>query len=1123
MRQWHQGAAADRARRSGSGGRGRARSGACSCHRAGAATATPSHTEDESRHARPRTTTTPTGAGMTDKAVSRLSMPASFASGPSSASSRTHSRRPSLAAVGPSKRRTHLPNHACRYTRHVAHLCQYPAIGRGAARRLLMPTVRSAKPTMGSPKIPPYKASPSKMSRSRAGSVSNPSFLSDQSDKSATAAMPDWIGGGRRFEIVEEQIELAGYQIYAVEKWVVERRRPVIVLTVFTGDPQHKILVTALSPSSSLSPSEAQTEWDQALRHLRSEGARPKDIGLGTLMVTSLANFRSDYTIVHIPRGNFLEVREQLYTNINLLRMGCSGRSALTLEEPSDTTKDRFILMYHIPDKGNARSAACFNATVLELVKLTQAGLAMFELFDTSPEERNGLLCDVTCDGIRRWAAEVGEPCMKIEPTERVADPTVLSALFSLILTTRNKLHALGYYVPKDPFLDPGNFTRALTAFQSPQRHGHGYSHSISSPRTSSPPRATSPHKAHHGSIAPSTVPSPTPPVAYLSQALVEAVQAAYDKKMRPTESYKVHRVLISKLDDLVDDLRSAADGEGAPPGQGASGVNPTADLGALVRLVVASSAKDAPSSLRYLWTGRPDDVGKKRREKEAVWSDGEREREEKEVEKDTKENREREKDGTEIETSREDKDREKEREERERDVRSSGDESESYKPVRRVQRKIESWAALGRAKKLSVDFGNLGKNRGGQSEQSGPSSTVPSVRITGDPDDEEPLSSGQASPSNAVPTMLGIGSYTPAQRSASQLSEYDRRVTEFNRKRPSTRPHYQSRIISWSDPLSAKELVDSISSDEREPHLSTLRRTDSIEDDETEVTASDTEMDTARRRRTLTFGPRRCRSFDAAADMADTRVLPLERMRVDVELCGQLLVMYRREQHLVNIAACLAALTERLSRTNTHLRTDHERARPGLAELRERAGLLHQVEAARARADVLTQETQALAYESAQYLVEDLWHMAVQPRRRVFALREKTFGTGRKHPQGVRGAHGRFNRVQWTLDGRERLVDALGRTESEAEEEEGLPGADAIDMEESEDEVDAVQHQSLRPTWLLNFFNYWGSKWGAAGQKKESTPPKEDEVQSDREDASEELQTTSDASCGKTTKTTAA
>ena len=51
-------------------------------------------------------------------------------------------------------------------------------------------------------------------------------------------------------------------------------------------------------------------------------------------MVTSLANFRSDYTIVPIPSGNFLDVREQLYSNVNLLRMGCGGRSALTLEEP---------------------------------------------------------------------------------------------------------------------------------------------------------------------------------------------------------------------------------------------------------------------------------------------------------------------------------------------------------------------------------------------------------------------------------------------------------------------------------------------------------------------------------------------------------------------------------------------------------------------------------------------------------------------------------------------------------------------------------------------------------------------------------------------------------------------
>lgn len=50
-------------------------------------------------------------------------------------------------------------------------------------------------------------------------------------------------------------------------------------------------------------------------------------------MVTSLPNFRSDLNIVPIP-GDFLSIQERLYVNINLLRMGCSGRSALTLDEP---------------------------------------------------------------------------------------------------------------------------------------------------------------------------------------------------------------------------------------------------------------------------------------------------------------------------------------------------------------------------------------------------------------------------------------------------------------------------------------------------------------------------------------------------------------------------------------------------------------------------------------------------------------------------------------------------------------------------------------------------------------------------------------------------------------------
>jgi len=77
--------------------------------------------------------------------------------------------------------------------------------------------------------------------------------------------------------------------------------------------------------------------------------------------------------------------------------------------------------------------------------------------------ERNGLLCDATVDGIEKWTAEIGEPHIRVgvgacfrwdftpltqpQPMERVADPTIVSALLSLVFTMRNKLHDLGQVI----------------------------------------------------------------------------------------------------------------------------------------------------------------------------------------------------------------------------------------------------------------------------------------------------------------------------------------------------------------------------------------------------------------------------------------------------------------------------------------------------------------------------------------------------------------------------------------------------------------------------------------------------------------------------------------------------
>jgi hypothetical protein len=61
-----------------------------------------------------------------------------------------------------------------------------------------------------------------------------------------------------------------------------------------------------------------------------------------------------------------------------------------------------------------------FVTYVLELVKLLQAALAMCGMFPLAPPYTSaaafdGLLCDVTIDGLRRWVAEIGESLVGLE------------------------------------------------------------------------------------------------------------------------------------------------------------------------------------------------------------------------------------------------------------------------------------------------------------------------------------------------------------------------------------------------------------------------------------------------------------------------------------------------------------------------------------------------------------------------------------------------------------------------------------------------------------------------------------------------------------------------------------
>lgn len=155
-------------------------------------------------------------------------------------------------------------------------------------------------------------------------------------------------------------------------------------------------------------------------------------------------------------------------------------------------------------------------------------------------------------------------------------------------------------------------------------------------------------------------------------------------------------------------------------------------------------------------------------------------------------------------------------------------------------------------------------------------------------------------------------------------ISDYDKRVNAFNKKRPlpAGKGGWGNRVTSWSDPISARNIL--LDEDEVRDHDGSSSSSHSgtrarawsrvwrdsfgADGEEVGVTVSGDEGagDVERRRRLFRHCARRRHSFHDLSSFDYVRVLSPERMRIDVALSGQLLVMLRREEHLENVLACL-------------------------------------------------------------------------------------------------------------------------------------------------------------------------------------------------------------------------
>ncbi|KFX92116.1 hypothetical protein O988_07419 [Pseudogymnoascus sp. VKM F-3808] len=259
--------------------------------------------------------------------------------------------------------------------------------------------------------------------------------------------------------VLERRGQLNGYQLYLVEQWACSRVHPTFVITTFTGDPSHTVLAGVLGVPAN------EEVWSPRLRvyfkAISQFHARPKETPLGMLMVTNLSGFPSALTVIPVTDGDIKSHREDFIVNENLKRLGCSGRSGLSLAQPVAATQAKFHQLYKTSDRIDLYSA------VIELVKLCQVTLMMFGKLEQ--EYADGLLCDVTERAINDWWTEFGSEYYNIEPADGILGPTTVAALIGMLMGARNRLNYYGAPVAKDAF-DISSLKRGIAYFQKSQK-----------------------------------------------------------------------------------------------------------------------------------------------------------------------------------------------------------------------------------------------------------------------------------------------------------------------------------------------------------------------------------------------------------------------------------------------------------------------------------------------------------------------------------------------------------------------------------------------------------------------------------------------------------------------------
>lgn len=257
---------------------------------------------------------------------------------------------------------------------------------------------------------------------------------------------------------VEREFKVLGYEGYIIEQWAVERRSNTVVAS-FTGNQHHELYVNIL-----LVPKNSQF-WSSVTFNFFEELLRmhilPKDIPQGRMLVTNLSSLPSNLNLVAI-RSSYIRGFPRFIVNEDLRRLGCVGRMAVSSEEPSESVfanlRQIFKIDWSVPGAFAAR----------ELVTLLQLSLFYFDFL--SARFVDGLLCNYTLRGLEQWWTNLGHKRFRRpDSTGKLYLATSVAALIGSVTGCRQRLRALNFSPPKDPF-DPENFLPCIRHFQRSER-----------------------------------------------------------------------------------------------------------------------------------------------------------------------------------------------------------------------------------------------------------------------------------------------------------------------------------------------------------------------------------------------------------------------------------------------------------------------------------------------------------------------------------------------------------------------------------------------------------------------------------------------------------------------------